>query len=103
MNKDNVAEKWREEFDDMFTASNYPIPFKTLQGSPDAVKSFIADLLTSHRLSLKEELMKKLPMEKECDYLPETCAAKTNGCIHDGFDSCLSQVKESLTSIFKEK
>lgn len=94
MNKDNVAEKIIEKLAMAVTHS------KT--GDYAVNEAFVRDLLTSHRLSLKEELMKKLPREKEIknDYDPNWDNYNSEV---EGFNSCLSQVKESLTSVFKEK
>jgi hypothetical protein len=78
MNKDNIAEKWREEFDKSFVEKHIwndnPLFYNTktedvdlMTEDVDLIKSFISDTLTSHRLSLKEELLKKLPRECEFD------------------------------------
>lgn len=71
MNKDNIAEKWREEFDKSFVEKHIwndnPLFYNTKTEDVDLIKSFISDTLTSHRLSLKEELLKKLPRECEFD------------------------------------
>lgn len=62
MNKDNVAEKgWRTQFNEL-----RPFNSCSCYQCIAKIEGFIANLLTSHRLSLKEELMKKLP--KECEF-----------------------------------
>jgi hypothetical protein len=76
MNKDNVAEKWEEKLEKVLYVGFGAFGITGGMNNGHTTESMIAirdktiedvvSLFTSHRLSLKEELMKKLP--KECEF-----------------------------------
>lgn len=96
MNKDNVAEKWSEQIDLCLQSEN----------PREQIDRYIKSLLTSQRRELEAKALACLPRERRGKpYWKDTSnqvSMLAQGTV-DGHNSCLSQVKEAVTSILKEE